>query len=294
MTSMLGNLGVYLRAAREMPLSEFVARAATRIPGLDGPWLRRKIALADAKGTDVSRMSGFLDRLEALALEHTGIGLGIPGARVLEVGCGPLAGFAPMLFQRGAVSITAIEPDWNGALFQHRDVDDVYLERVAAHLGAPTTAASLRQRLDRDLTVLKSGLENAPTEGPFDLSLSQSCLEHVRDLEASALTLKRVLAPGARQAHLVNFGNHRKRDHPFETIYEMPPEAYHARFGRHINLGRPPDVARAFAAAGLEVLVIPVDRNEASLAKVALHPWWAERYTREDLAIRTAIVLSRA
>lgn len=287
------NIGVYARALSDMPLREFLLRAARRVPGLDGTWLRREIALADPRGTDIGRMSGFLDRLDTLSRQHTGRGLDIEGARVLEVGCGPLAGFAPILFARGAASVAAIEPDWNAALFDHPGVERRYIAPVAGRLGGGLDGATLRARLDRDFVAFATGLEDTPATGPFDLAVSQSCLEHVRDLGASARTLKRVLASGARQAHFVNFGNHRKRDHPFETIYEMPPAEYHARHGRHINLGRPSDVAKAFAGAGLDVIVAPVDVNAESLARVTLHPWWRERYGMEELAIRTAIVVAK-
>ena len=289
----LDNIGVYARALGEMPLREFALRAMTRVPGLDGTWLRREIALADAKGTDIGRMGGFLDRLDALSRQHAGRGLDIAGARVLEVGCGPLAGFAPLLFARGAARVTAIEPDWNAALFEHPAVGERYLAPAAARLGGGIDGPALAARFATDFEAFATGLEDTPASGPFDLAVSQSCLEHVRDLDASARTLARLMVPGARQAHLVNFGNHRRREHPFETIYEMAPADYHARHGRHINLARPSDVAKAFATSGLDVSVTPVDTQPTSLARVTLHPWWRERYSMDELAVRTAIVVAR-
>jgi hypothetical protein len=92
--------------------------------------------------------------------------------------------------------------------------------------------------------------------------------------------------------HLVNFGNHRDRDAPFSTIYEMPPAVYRRRYGRHINLQRPPDVARAFVTAGIGAEMVVVDSQPDKLDALEIDPWWEDRYDRATLAIRTALFVN--
>jgi hypothetical protein len=96
----------------------------------------------------------------------------------------------------------------------------------------------------------------------------------------------------ARQVHLVNFSNHTDKAAPFAGLYETAPDRYRARFGGHINLLRPPDVLAAFTAAGFAARLVPEDvRPELLPPEGRLHPWWAERYDRATLAVRTALVL---
>ena len=76
---------------------------------------------------------------------------------------------------------------------------------------------------------------------------------------------------------------------PFSTIYEMSPSDYRSRYGNQINLWRPSDVHAAFAAAGIKAEMTIVDQPHENFADIDVHPHWKDRYSTEELAIRTAL-----
>ena len=96
-------------------------------------------------------------------------------------------------------------------------------------------------------------------------------------------------ADNARHMHLVNFGNHRSREAPFATIYEMPPDQYRLKYGTHINLLRASDVFAASTSAGLGLAMTIVDRPVEKAEAVDLHPYWRDNYEMDDLVVRTAL-----
>ena len=113
--------------------------------------------------------------------------------RVVEVGCGPLAGFGPLAVFCGAALFESAEPEWDPALFFSAEVRERYLRLFHADLCAlygprmdfDAFEAALRDRM----RIVRSGFEAAPIEGPVDVVLSQSCLEHVFPLEATVAKL---------------------------------------------------------------------------------------------------------
>jgi len=109
---------------------------------------------------------------------------------------------------------------------------------LVASFGARMSYDAFRDRLRDGLVIEQAGLAELHLPAAIDLALSNSCLEHIDGLEAGLARLAALSAAGSRFRHLVNFGNHRDRRSPFATIYEMPPDAYRRRYGRHINLAR--------------------------------------------------------
>ena len=146
-----------------------------------------------------------------------------------------------------------------------------------------------RTRLADKLTIEARGLDAAQPGFTADIILSNSCLEHIVSLDVAIMTLAALSAHGARFMHLVNFGNHRDRLSPFSTIYEMSPSDYRSRYGNHINLWRPSDVRAAFAAAGVEAEMTIVDQPHEKVAGVDVHTHWKDRYSTDELAVRTAL-----
>ena len=137
-------------------------------------------------------------------------------------------------------------------------------------------------------TVHRCGFEAAPIEGPVDVVLSQSCLEHVFPLEATVAKLAAIQNDSTRFLHLVDFGNHYPTGNPFDGLYEQPPADYIARRGKAINLARAPDVAKLFAQHGIAARLIPSRVMGDSYAGT-VHPWWRERY--DDAALFTQLAL---
>lgn len=218
--------------------------------------------------------------------------LDFSGRRVVEIGCGPLAGFGPLSVFCGAEKFESAEPEWDGDLFFSDEVRDKYLRTFHSDLvalyGPRMVFDEFVGALASRMSIHRTGFERAPIEGPIDIVLSQSCLEHVFPLESILDKLAAIQTPTTRSLHLVDFGNHYPTINPFEGLYEQPPADYIARRGKAINLLRMTDVAEAFASRSAAPCVIPSRVANENYPGV-IHPWWRERY--DDAALFTQLAL---
>jgi len=268
--------------------------ARRRLPGLRGgpAWTACEL-MSSPKHSRGIRFAELLDRQEAIAARHMDwTPLEFEGRRVVEIGCGPLAGFGPLAIFRGAARFESAEPEWDPALLRDPAVVDTYLRVFHADLvalyGPRMDFATFREALDERLSIHRCGFEAAPIEGPVDIVLSQSVLEHVFPLDDTLARLAQIQSPQTRFLHLVDLGNHYPTAGPFDGLYEEAPEAYIARRGKAINLLRAPDIAQSFAAHGIAAALIPARVLPGGVPdRVA--GWWRERY--DDDALSTQLVL---
>jgi hypothetical protein len=271
--------------------------ARHRLPGLKGgaAWTSSEL-LSSAKHGRGIRFAELLLRQEAVVRRvMPWEPLDFEGRRVVEVGCGPLGGFGPLAVFCGAISFESAEPEWDPALFFSAEVRERYLRIFHADLCAlygprmefDAFVAALKKRLH----VARCGFQAAPIEGPVDIVLSQSCLEHVFPLEAIVAKLAVIQSKSTRFLHLVDFGNHYPTGSPFDGLYEQPPADYIARRGKAINLARAPDVEAAFSRNGIAARLVP-SRVMRDSYSGAIHSWWRERYDDAALFTQLALVAS--
>jgi hypothetical protein len=271
--------------------------ARHRLPGLRGgpSWTSEELLSSSKHGRGI-RFAELLLRQEAVVRQYMPWEpLDFAGKRVVEIGCGPLAGYAPLAIFCGAASFESAEPEWDADLFFSDEVGERYLRIFHADLsalyGPRLDFAGFRQALKERIRVHRVGFEAAPIEGPVDIVLSQSCLEHVFPLEATVVKLAAIQNAQTRFLHLVDFGNHYPTGNPFVGLYTQPPAVYIARRGKAINLLRAPDVQKLFAAHGIPAQTI-ASRSLAYIGGV--HPWWRERYDDTALCTQLALVAGPA
>ncbi len=290
----IGNLGHRLMLARTLPPRLVLAKIAKRLPWSNRRSVRVAEIMHSPRDLRPDRLLEFYLIQEALLSERNGRSpIDFRGRNVIEIGPGPLAGWGPMAIFRGAERVYGVDPDWVDGAFFHPAVETAYLRphhtALTEAFGALMPYEEFCTRLADKLTVEARGLEGAQPEFIADIVISNSCLEHIVSLDVALMALAALCAPGARFMHLVNFGNHRDPLSPFSTIYEMPPSDYRSRYGDHINLWRPSDVRAAFAAAGIEAEMAIVDQPLGKVADVDVHTHWKDRYSTEELAVRTAL-----
>ncbi len=270
-----------------------------RLPLLrDGPAWTASELLSSAKHGRGIRFAELLLRQEAVVRRHMPWEpLDFSGKRVIEVGCGPLAGFGPLAIFCGAATFESAEPEWDETLFYADAVMDRYLRIFHADLtalyGERMDFGSFCSALRERMTVHRCGFEAAPLSGGSDIVLSQSCLEHVFPLEKTIAKLAAVQTPQTRFLHLVDFGNHYPTGNPFDGLYEQPPQDYIARRGKAMNLLRAPDVAALFAKHGIAARLI-ASRVVGDSYRGTVHPWWRERYDDGALFTQLALVVGPA
>lgn len=283
-----------LRGAVRMRPATVIAKLAQRV-GLGGlATVRRALVFSQADPLHALRFADNLKRLEAAA---TATGRWSPpdydGASVLEIGCGPLIGFAPAVAARGARGYFGVDPAADPGVVATPRFMIRYLLPAFDVLRDAGVAAVSRERyaevFDGGVSVHAGELAGAAPPELLTLVLSLSCLEHIDDLATSLAALRGCTGRGTRQLHLVNFSNHRDKSRPFATIYEMPPETYTERYGSHINLLRSTDVMDRFHAAGLDAGFVVLDDDPKWLARTPVHSWWKGRYDPEVLGIRTGL-----
>ncbi len=271
--------------------------ARRRLPLLrNGPAWTAAELLTSAKFGRGIRFAELLLRQEAVVRQHTSWQpFDFEGKRVVEIGCGPLAGFGPMAIFRGAASFESAEPEWDADLFYSQPISERYLRvfhsDLTALYGPRMDFDAFRRALRERIVVHRSGFESAPTGGAADIILSQSCLEHVFPLEQTVAKLAAIQSPSTRFLHLVDFGNHYPTNNPFAGLYTQPPQDYIARRGKAINLLRVTDVERLFADNGIAARVVP---SRQLPFPQPVHPWWRERYDDAALSTQLALVVSAA
>ena len=234
-----------------------------------------------------SRYEAILDRnVEWQPLEFE-------GRHVLEIGCGSLLGFGPMALYRGAASYTAIEPWFDPCVFDEPAIVDSYFLAVfkdmVALYGPRMEFPEFMELLKTRSRVVREPLLETTLTGPFDVVLSNSCLEHIFDFQESMVTLNGLCTTDCRHLHLVDFSNHRSTKSLFADLYAMEPENYLKRFDDAINLLRPPDTLSAMREAGFDVGLVPVFHYK-EFFEGPVHDYWTERYGEDDLFMATALI----
>jgi hypothetical protein len=267
-----------------------------RMPILrNGPAWTPSELLASSKYGRGIRFAELLMRQEAVVRRHVQWEpLNFEDKRVVEIGCGPLAGFGPLAIFLGAKSFESAEPEWNPDLFTSDLVSESYLRIFHADLvalyGERMDFKTFQSALSKQMAIYPGGFESAPITGKVDVVLSQSCLEHVFPLEDTISKLAVIQTPQTRFLHLVDFGNHYPTINQFEGLYEQPRAEYLLKRPHAINLLRAPDVQTLFSAQGIPARLIP-SRMAGANYSGTIHPWWSERYKDDALFTQLALVV---
>ncbi|MCH7655861.1 MAG: methyltransferase domain-containing protein [Chloroflexi bacterium] len=243
---------------------------------------------ASPKHADPAKLIDRLFRYERALGEE----IDFAGKTVLEIGAGPVLGWALVGIARGAACYHVLEPAFNPAV----------LDRYAAYF------RTHRQWIGRVVgevppvdELLASGairVVRAPAartglpEGSVDLVLSNSVLEHVEHVDALVDELDRICGPDALQYHVVDFTDHQGGADPFAHVYGHDPEelrALYRRRGMPINLLRLPELTERLARRfEVEATVLLEDASHPSVRSP--EDYWRERFTKEELGIEVAVL----
>ncbi|HOV04982.1 MAG TPA: methyltransferase domain-containing protein [Kaistiaceae bacterium] len=287
---MTSSLDPILAALKRLPLPVIAARAARRL-GFRPRWLRSvDFRYAPDASRPLKAPEILLNAMESAGLARAALVDRLAGATLLEIGCGPYAGFAPFAIAHGAERYIGIDPGLDIDMLTGSAAGRDYLARGLAAAGADK-ATDVAAALGR-MELKTAGIADALPEGrKVDVSVSISCLEHIHDFAAAARAMAAASKPDTVHVHLVNFSSHLSKAKPFHDLYEGPYADFARKWNGNINGLRAPDLERALADAGLALRVVVLDSRPEALP-AAMHESWTGAYDRDTLAVRTALFTS--
>jgi SAM-dependent methyltransferase len=158
-----------------------------------------------------------------------------PPAQVVEIGCGPLGGFVPMLRSSG-YDAEGVDPEApNEVGYRRVEFEQVDLLKEVDAVVASTSlhhVADLAEVIDRAATTLASGGVMVVVEwawDEFDEPTARWCFERLgRDVEAGWLHRRRdewIASGQPWSVHLRDWA-HRERLHPAETLHRLLDERF--------------------------------------------------------------------
>jgi len=214
-------------------------------------------------------------------------------AIVLELGCGPLLGIAPIAVYSGARRVFYSEPLFNPDLIKTERAREGYFRPFHQELLAqcePGRSEFVRFEdfyenvLDRCCDFRSAGPGDS-----IDFLYSNSVLEHVAlcDLPTLLEQLREQSGCSCQYIHAVDFSDHRDGQMPFAGIYRSGPDVNPSRRG--INLLRPSEMKSAIEEAGFPCEMIVYRRYQGDL--IPMNEYW-RRFSEEELRIEVAFFVS--
>jgi len=168
-----------------------------------------------------------IDRFERYQ-KITGVEINFEDKRVLELGGGPLLGWAYLAKARGAAHYVFNDMALNESLIHTDKAKRYFAEHVKLINQYYKKTLSSDLIVDNFLELSNEKAEELKIKNAsVDLVISNSFLEHPNDPLGVFEELKRVLAPGGVQYHFVDFSNHLGTFDPFEKLYAVPKENVH-------------------------------------------------------------------
>jgi hypothetical protein len=265
-----------------------IRRRIVRPSGL-GPDLDE--ILESPKHTRSQRLSDYLSRYERiLARNIDWPSLDFDGKNVIEIGAGPVAGWAPLAVQQGCAQYDCVEPFCDPDILT-RSALRPYLRGVFRDLqalhGGTNSFDEYMESLARSVTVANCTLDTLPDGNGYHIALSNSCLEHIEDLDRTLAMLRKRMLPGSRFLHLVDFGNHRPTENPFAGMYSVTPAAYREKYGPKVNLLRASDILTLFHKNGFDVQMVPYYWVHEGFVG-PIHEHW-KSYDEDTLFLKVAL-----
>ena len=238
----------------------------------------------------------FLSRYEKILCNSVGWQeINFENNHVMELGCGPHLGFGPLAIYLGARNFLAVDPTVNKNVFESKQLIDNYFRMVFKDLNGifkrKISFAEFMTQL-KSKTIFfsntKSILDNFNSK--IDIQLSNSCLEHIEDLNNVLFDLKKLISPNGRYIHAVDFGSHMKSSNPFTDIYSSTPKNFQTKYGNKINLIHPSKMIKMFSESGF---------NEAKLVSYYyyndnfnsnINEYWKENLEESDFFLKVGII----
>lgn len=243
---------------------------------------------ASAKHTDPAKLVDRLLRYQ----DCLGEKISFQGRTVLEIGAGPLLGWAFVALAAGAKQYYVLEPGLDPGLLSKFDSYFEQHRRNVERMFGPVDELDHLISNRRIQIIAGEAHSTGLPEGAVDLILSNSVLEHIQNLPEVARELYRVSAEQGAQYHFVDLKDHYGGEDPFSHLYPFHLDHLRRLFARRgmlINGLRASDIRDAFSSLfHFDQTVFFKNTSYPSIKKA--HLYWKDRYDDEELGIEVMAV----
>ena len=214
---------------------------------------------------------------------------------VMELGCGPHLGFGPLAIYLGAKKFIAVDPAANRNIYNSKKLIDKYFRLAFKdYKGIFRKEISFSDffQEQKNKTVFYTDTKSIPKDqySSIDIQLSNSCLEHIQDLEDVLYDLKKLMAPNGRYIHAIDFGNHMQTNNPFIGIYNSTPSKFKIEHGSKINLIPPSKMLNMFTKTGFNnPILVPYYYYEENF-ELNIDKFWINYLEEPDYFLKVGII----
>lgn len=214
---------------------------------------------------------------------------------VMELGCGPHLGFGPLALYLGAKKFIAVDPTANKKVFESDKLIDNYFRMLFKDYNGifrnQITFDSYLQIIKNN-TIIYNNTKFIPQDfhSKIDIQLSNSCLEHIENLEEVLIHLNKFISPKGRYVHVIDFGNHMKTLNPFYEIYNSTPDKFKIKYGNKINLIPPSKILNMFTNTGFNNPSLVPYYYYKEHYKFEIKEYWNKNLEESDYFLKVGII----
>lgn len=211
--------------------------------------------------------------------------------RILEIGCGPVCGFAPYALLRNCKHYAIHDPNFNTELLSNELIINKYYKKFYSefsinynHRDIPSMSKYLNKI--RDIDVVKDFMNNSDT---YDLIISNSVFEHINCKSVESIIFKTYesLNKQGYFFHSIDFSPHNyKGSDNFNDFYKYSPSSKN----NLINYLRLNDFEKFFKKYFYDVNVLVYRRDDVCVRDISTY--W-KKYSKSDLECRVAFIFGR-
>tara|TARA_A100001011_G_C14306589_1_gene843465 strand:+ start:386 stop:1198 length:813 start_codon:yes stop_codon:yes gene_type:complete len=220
-----------------------------------------------------SKISFFLKKISSITRNN----LKIENKNILELGGGNLFGLFPYFLKKKCKLFTNLDP--------YVDVNPANLFLTKFFFKRKTK--NFLSIKDTDFKIYKHVKDINKIKDMFDIVVSLSCLEHVKNLDNTFTKLKFITKKNHKQFHIINFSSHLNKIHPFKDLYEIHPKEFKKKYNNNINFLRISDYTKLLDKKKYSFTVKILDTSPIN--KIKLHRYW-KKYSIDELQIRTVLL----
>ena len=199
---------------------------------------------------------------------------------IIEIGGGNFFGLFPIFLKENCKEYINIEPYVPLDPSKSKFLIKIFCKRIV----------KFKKFNSKDLLKYQQikNISEIKKKNKYDIVVSLSCLEHVKNLKKLFFKLSRITKKKHTQLHIINFSNHISKSYPFKYLYDTNPKNFKEKFKNNLNFMKIPDYEKILKKYKFNYKFFIIDKINLNNQKI--NSYWKNKYSKEILQIRTAIL----